>query len=61
MMATHDVVSKFVDLSYGTPGQQSSSNQVDHLQAYACEVLTLGFLLMEFSDAIREGDSFRIL
>ncbi len=27
----------------------------DSVHAFACEVLTLGLLLMEFNDAIREG------
>ena len=33
----------------------------DHvLHAYACDVLSLGLLYMEFQDAIREGDGLRI-
>ena len=34
---------------------------VDRVQAYANELLTLGLYLMEFSDAIREGDGERII
>ena len=33
----------------------------DGVHAYACEVLTLGLILMEFNDAIREGDGERII
>ena len=32
----------------------------DHVRAYAKEVLSLGLLLMEFTDAVREGDGERI-
>lgn len=38
-----------------TPSQQ------DHVRQYAGEVLTIGLLLMEFIDAIREGDGLRNL
>ena len=34
---------------------------IDHVQKYAREVLSMGLLLMEFADAIREGDGLRIL
>ena len=33
----------------------------DHVHAYACEVLSLGLMLMEFNDAVREGDGTRII
>ena len=33
----------------------------DHVLSYASDLLTLGLLYMEFSDAIREGDGERIL
>lgn len=33
----------------------------DSVYAYACETLTLGLLLLEFNDGIREGDGNRVL
>ena len=37
---------------------ESERNDVDqdHVCEYACNVLTLGLIYMEFCDAIREGD-----
>lgn len=34
---------------------------MDHVQLYASDVITMGLLYMEFSDAIREGDGPRII
>ena len=65
--ATKTVVDKFVDLSFGSSESASSStpeaNQepVDHVNAYARELLKFGLLLMEFNDAIREGDGDRTI
>ncbi len=58
MLAVRKVVGKVVDLSYGEEKQAATE---DHIQAYASEVLALGLLLMEFNDAIREGDGPRII
>ena len=37
------------------------SKDNDHVRAYAKEVVSLGLLLMEFVNAVREGDSDRII
>ena len=55
--AARKLLTKFVDLSFC----QQLPQPEDHVQAYACEVLSLGLLLMEFNDAIREGDGTRII
>ena len=33
----------------------------DGVQAYACEILSLGLLYFEFRDAIKEGDGDRVI
>ncbi len=38
---------------------KSKTPQKDHVKEYASEVLSIGLLLMEFIDAIREGDGLR--
>lgn len=58
LLATRSVVEKFVDLTWV---EKESVDTDDHVQAYACEVLTLGLIYMEFKDAIREGDGERII
>ena len=55
--AAHKLLLNFVDLSFC---QQVVSPE-DHVHAYACEVLSLGLMLMEFNDAVREGDGTRII
>ena len=65
--ATDLIVKKFVDLSCQNLMDDSSNKEQgidrddDQVQAYASKLLTLGLLLMEFSDGIREGDGVRIL
>ena len=51
-----------VSLSYGEekPCHEADST-IDHVQEYASEVLSLGLMLMEFKDAVKEGDGLRIL
>ena len=56
-LAVRKVVGKFVDVSYPT----ATKKDYDHIQAYAKEVLSLGFLLMEFVDGVREADGERII
>lgn len=56
LLATSEVVKQYVDLSFGT-----KSATTDHVKAYASEVLKFGLLLMEFNDAVTEGDGNRIL
>ena len=46
LLATRDVVDKFVDLSLGS----SDSKVNNHVNA--CEVLKFGLLLMEYNDAV---------
>ena len=55
--AVDKLLSRFVDLKFCNP----SAPPEDHVHAYACEILSLGLLLMEFNDAIREGDGTRII
>ena len=57
-LATSSIVEQFVDISYPTPTTEKDG---DHVRAYAKEVLSLGLLLMEFIDAVREGDGARIV
>ena len=56
--AANDFLNKFVDLTFC---QQLQLNPDDRVHTYACEVLTLGLLLIEFNDAVREGDGTRII
>ena len=51
------VTNEFMDLSYPTAAKKDD----DHVQAYAKEVLSLGLLLMEFVDGVREADGKRII
>ena len=65
LMAAGALVDKHVDLSFDNPDQKSGSSAQkvadrDGVVEYASEVLTLGLLLIEFEDAIREGDGDRI-
>ena len=56
------VVERHVDISFQHASEQmSASEPLDGVHEYACETLSLGLLLMEFIDAIREGDGSRIL
>lgn len=57
LQATEQVVDKFVDVSFG----MKQPTPEDHVTAYACELLKFGLLLMEFNDAVREGDGERIM
>ena len=56
-VATRKVVDEFVDVSYPTAAKKDD----DHVRAYTKEVLSLGLLLMEFDDGIREADGERII
>ena len=57
LSAVHKLVLNFVDLSFC----QQVVSPKDHVHAYACEVLSLGLVLIEFNDAVREGDGTRII
>ena len=62
LLAVLKMMDSFIDLSIGRSHAHKGRDAAeDHLPAYACEVLTLGLLYMEFTDAIREGDGERIL
>ena len=73
LQATRLVIDKFVDIAFacGDEGEQGKGKRKrkttvtpgpkDDVQAYASEVLSLGLLLMEFVDGIREGDGDRII
>ena len=56
-LAISKIVDRFVDISYPSPAMKNNDN---HVRAYAREVLSLGLLLMEFTEAVREGDRERI-
>ena len=60
MLGVHELLNKFVDISFPTTPPKPR-NTTDHIQEYAREVLSMGLLLMEFVDSIREGDGQRIL
>ena len=52
------IVSQYINLSFPSTG---SSSRADHVLEYTKETLSLGLLLLEFKDAIREGDGSRVL
>ena len=59
----HKLVSRVVDLSiiFSEDTTEDNGKETDTVYEYAKEVMSLGLLLMEFNDAIREGDGNRIL
>ena len=57
LSAVDKLLSHFVDLKFCN----RTSPPEDHVHAYACEVLSLGLMLMEFNDAIKEGDGTQII
>ena len=61
LKAAGQIVTSFVDVSFGKGEKRTpSSAPSDGVKAYACEILNLGLLLMEFIDAIRQEDGHRI-
>ena len=56
LVATKEVVNKYVDLS-----RNNFEDSVDSVQEYARDVLSLELLYLEFCDAIKEGDGLRLL
>lgn len=60
-MAAGSLIDKHVDLSFPS-GSTRPPKAADHdaVLQYASEVLTMGLLLIEFNDGIREGDGNRI-
>ena len=76
LMACTAIVEKFVEISspplpnqqhtivYTTVPESSDSNEntdSDLVNAYSRNLMSLGLLLMEFNDGIREGDGDRIM
>ena len=62
--AVKKVMDNYVNFSIESQseGEGGDNNQEkDRVLEYACDVLTLGLLYMEFVDAVREGDGERIL
>ena len=61
LKAADQIVTSYVDVSFGKGEKRTpTSAPSDGVKAYACEILNLGLLLMEFIDAIRQGDGHRI-
>ena len=58
-LSVRDMLDRFVDLTFCQKSEPCQPS--DRVHAYACEVLALGLFLMEFNDAIREGDGNRII
>ena len=56
--ACEKMIKEFVSLYHC---QQLQSSASDHVYAYATDVLSLGLIYLEYSDAIREGDGERIV
>lgn len=50
--------SEMATISFAAKGSHSSA---DYVQEYSKEALSLGLLLLEFKDAVREGDGVRVL
>ena len=56
--AMTSMVKKYINI---TPFMKAGHKESDQVRSYAREVLSLGVLLLEFNDAIREGDGERLL
>jgi L1 cell adhesion molecule like protein len=71
MAGLRELTRKFVvlDVTLKDPKQAKAkagkktphSEEFDRVHAYSCDLMSLGLLLMEFGDAVREGDGTRIL
>lgn len=55
------IVNKYVDLATDFSQLEEKDKQKGTIHTYACETLSLGLLLKEFKDAIREGDGNRVM
>lgn len=60
MNALRALTKKFIHLKVEFKESIVVPDQIDAVEEYACETLSLGLLLMEFNDAIHEGDGSRI-
>ena len=61
--AVREIISKFVDISF--PGKRKSKSKkvttsCNHVLEYAKKTLTMGLMLLEFKNAVREGDGERV-
>lgn len=63
MLGLREIVKRFVDLdlTFGEHVVVRPRKEKDLVNEYACDLLSLGLLLMEFNDGVREGDGNRIL
>lgn len=64
LLAAKQLVDKFVDITIPTRKPSSGappSLSMDHVFAYACDLLSNGLLLLELKDGIHEGDGNRII
>jgi len=52
------LIDKYVNISFGD--NSGTSTETDGVESYACELLTLGMLYLEFVDSIREGAMLQI-
>ena len=50
-----------LDVAFKEGHADKDPRQMDYVEEYAHEVMSLGLLLMEFNDVIRKGDGSRIL
>ena len=55
------LTSEMVRIQYIAGTSESTCPSIDSVQEYAKETLSLGLLLLEFKDGIREGDGNRVL
>ena len=55
------LTSEMVRIEYIAGTSESTCPSIDSVQEYAKETLSLGLLLLEFKDGIREGDGNRVL
>ncbi|KAL5505997.1 hypothetical protein EMCRGX_G007554 [Ephydatia muelleri] len=55
------LISEMVRIEYIAGTSESTCPSIDSVQEYAKETLSLGLLLLEFKDGIREGDGNRVL
>jgi len=53
------IISTVVNLS--TSSQVPCDESTDHVNEYACEVVSLGLLFLNYRDAVQEGDGERIM
>ena len=58
---TKTLCHQMVTLVFTKDASKARSSSNDHVMEYAKETLSLGLLLLEFKDAVREGDGNRVL